>query len=218
MVPMWPRVRRFSNLYAFATLDVLAVVFWLSAWAAMASYVGEGKGKGDNEDEDASGCDNFKFGSPARCRISEGITAIGVIIMLAFIGTAYLSFQAVMRYRQTGEMPSPPVGNDNLAKQTQDAFSSSMRNDDPFEDHQDHLDPRQGGASGYGPARVSDEDEYAPLQNNEPDFSQVPPTQPAGPLSYNTSSPAMQDYETSYSGAYGKHTADDDYNPGGYNR
>jgi translocation protein SEC72 len=206
MVPMWSRARRFSNVYAFAALDAFSVVLWLSAWAAMASYVGDGKGKGENDK--ASGCDNFKFGSPARCKISQGIIILGVILMLTFAGTAFVSFKAVMHYKRTGEMPNPSMGNDNIAKQTQDAFSSNLRNDDPFDDNQEDADARQGGRPGYGPTRRSEDDEYAPLQHNDhDDLSQAQPTQPAGPLGYGGPSEGpMHDYDTSYSGAYGKQT------------
>ena len=94
MVPMWSRARRFANVYAFATLDVLSVILWLSAWAAVASYVSSGKGKGKNTGK--SGCDNFKYGSPGRCKLSETIIVFGVFEMLLFMATALVSFRAVV--------------------------------------------------------------------------------------------------------------------------
>lgn len=204
---MWPRARRLSNVYAFATLDTLSVVFWLSAWAAMASYVSEGKGRGENKE--ATGCDNFKFGSPGRCKVSQGIIVLGVILMLCFVATAFFSFRAVMHYKRTGEMPNRGTGNDNFAKQTNDAFSSNMRIDDPFGDDNHHdLDARQGGRSGYAPAtaRRSEDDEYTLLQNDHEDVGQAKPTQPTGPLEYGSStSGVMHDYDTSYVGSYGQH-------------
>lgn len=220
MVPMFSRSRRFSNMYAFAALDVISIILWLSAWASMASYVSGGKGKGDNKDKDKTGCDNFAFGSPARCKISQGIIILGVILMLAFAGTAFLSVKAAMHFRRTGEAPDAGMGNDNLAKQTQDAFSSNMRNNDPFDDNQEDVDARQGGQAGYGPARRSEEDEYAPLQYNDPDdVSQVQPTQPAGPLAYaGQSGGVIHDYDTSYHGAYGRPAPDSDYANPSYGR
>lgn len=218
MVPMWSRARRFSNVYAFVTLDALSVVFWLSAWAAMASYVVEGKGHGDNEK--TTGCDNFKFGSPGRCRISEGVIILGVILMLSFAATAFISFKAVMHYRRTGEMPNLSAGNENFAKQTQDAFSSNMRNDDPFDDH--HADPeaRQANRSGYGAARPSEDDEYALLHNNDhDDLHHARPTQPAGPLGYGSQSGGtMHDYDTSYAGAFGRRSPEHGAGSGLYGR
>lgn len=203
MVPMWSRAQRFSNIYAFAALDGLSVVLWLSAWAAMASYVSAGKGKG--KDDKKQGCDNFKFGSPGRCKLSQGVTALGVFVMLSFIATTFVSIKAVMHFRKTGEVPQAAMGND-MAKQTQDAFSSNMRNDDPFDDHHENPDPRQGGVSGYQPARRSEDDEYAPMYNNDhEDLTNVRPAQPAGPLGSNQAGGVMHDYDTSYSGAYGQH-------------
>jgi translocation protein SEC72 len=204
MVPMWSRAQRFANIYAFAALDAASVVLWLSAWAAMASYVSEGKGKGENDK--ASGCDNFKFGSPARCKISQGVIFLGVLLMLAFGATTFISYKAIMHFKRTGEMPDHSVGNDNMAKQTQDAFSSNMRHDDPFEDNQEDLDPRQGGSSGYGPSRRSEDDAYAPLHDNDhDDILRTQPTKPAGPLGYGAESGGgTHDYDTSYGGGYGR--------------
>lgn len=218
MVPMWSRAQRFSNVYAFAALDTLSAVLWLSAWAAMASYVAEGKGRGENEK--ATGCDNFKFGSPGRCKVSQGIVFLGVILMLCFVATAFVSFKAVMHYKRTGEMPNPGMGNDNFAKQTQDAFSSNMRNDDPFDDNHVDLDARQGATSGYGAARRSEDDEYALLHNNDQeDVSQAQPMQPSGPLGYGPSTGGvMHDYDTSYAGSYGRQIPSTSYGNGSYGR
>ena len=220
MVPMWSRARRFSNIYAFAALDAASVILWLSAWASMASYVSSGKGKGKDSKKD--GCDNFKYGSPGRCKISQGVTVVGVFVMLSFIATAFVSFKAVMHFRQTGEIPQAGLGNDNtMAKQTQDAFSSNMRNDDPFDDNHENLDPRQGGGSGYQPARRSEEDEYAPMYNNNDheDLTNVRPAQPAGPLgSSSQAGGVVHDYDTSYAGAYGQHSSDGGYGSGSHGR
>jgi translocation protein SEC72 len=215
MVPMWSRARRFSNVYAFATLDAASVVLWLSAWASMASYVTEGKGKGTNDK--ATGCDNFKFGSPGKCKISEGTIILGVVVMLCFAATSYISFKAVMHFKRTGEMPNPGMGGDNFAKQTQDAFSSNMRADDPFDDNHQDLDPRQGGRAEYGPARHSEEEEYAPLHNNElDDVGEEQPTQAVGPLGFgHQSGGVMHDYNTSYGGGYGRESS---FSTGSYGR
>ncbi|KAI9869675.1 MAG: hypothetical protein M1823_008991, partial [Watsoniomyces obsoletus] len=97
MVPMWSRARRFSNVYAFAVLDGCSIFLWLTAWASMASYVASGKDAGS--DSKKSGCDNFKYGSPGRCKLSTGITILGAMIMLAFLGTSFFSFRAMMTFK-----------------------------------------------------------------------------------------------------------------------
>ncbi|KAL9617530.1 MAG: hypothetical protein Q9160_007688 [Pyrenula sp. 1 TL-2023] len=210
MVPMWSRTQRFANVYAFVAIDSALVILWLSAWASVASYVAGGKGKG--KDTKKSGCDNFKYGSPGRCKLSEATIILGVIIMLLFIATSYISFKGVTYYKRTGTMPTASGGND-FAKQTQDAFSSNMRNDE-FDDEAD-LDPRQGGrVAGGGPPRHSDDDEYALLhQNGDDDLAGtggVPSSHPhpGRPVSYGQpeNPQTLHDYDTSYGGAYGHHS------------
>lgn len=86
---MWPRARRFGNVYAFATLDCLFVVLWFSAWVAVASYVASGKSKGasdaekdkDKDKEKKTGCDAFAYGSPGKCKLSTGTVILGVIVL-----------------------------------------------------------------------------------------------------------------------------------------
>ncbi|KIX10515.1 uncharacterized protein Z518_01598 [Rhinocladiella mackenziei CBS 650.93] len=200
MVPMWSRARRFANVYAFASLDGLSVILWLSAWAAVASYVSSGKGKGDKED--ASGCDNFKYGSASRCQLSEAIIAFGVIEMLLFVATAFISFRAVMNFKRTGMMPSPPVDHtsgkaSDFSAQTQDDFSSSMRADEDFDEEQHHA-----GRQDYAYQKPAYDDEYAPIhQTDHDDITQMPAVQPQSPL--NHSGLGIHDYDTSYNGAYG---------------
>lgn len=203
MVPMWSRAQRFANVYAFAAIDGAFVILWLSAWASVASYVLGGKGKGKNKK--GSGCDNFKYGSPGRCKLSEATIILGVIIMLLFAATSFISFKAVTYYKRTGTMPSASGGND-FAKQTQDAFSSNMRNDE-FDDEAD-LDPRQGGKVTGGAPRHSDDDEYALLhQNGDDDVAGGNShPHPGQPVSYGQDNPqTLHDYDTSYGGAYGHH-------------
>jgi hypothetical protein len=92
---MWPRARRFGNVYAFATVDIIYAVFWFSAWVALASYVAQGKsiGKSSSDDKTSStkttratdstksGCDNWAYGSASKCKISTATTIIGVFVL-----------------------------------------------------------------------------------------------------------------------------------------
>lgn len=107
---MWPRARRFGNVYAFATVDILYAVLWFAAWAALADYVAEGKSKGASSSSDSSsssndsgsssnskatradkssssgssgksGCDNWAFGNASKCKLSTATTIIGVVIL-----------------------------------------------------------------------------------------------------------------------------------------
>ena len=102
---MWPRARRFGNVYAFATVDCLYALLWFSAWVAVADYVAQGKSigksgdadknKGDNNknqnnrradsptDEKKSGCDAWAYGSATACKISTATVILGVVILYA---------------------------------------------------------------------------------------------------------------------------------------
>lgn len=204
---MWSRTARYANVYASATLDSLSIILWLSAWAAVASYVSDGKHKGKNTT--GSGCDNFGLGSPAKCKLSEATVFFGVIIMFLFVATSYISFKAVMHYRRTGQMPASVKPANDFAAQTQDAFSSNLRTDD-FDDEAGGFDARQGGGqpSGLGISKQED-DEYALLhQADNDDLGRPPPNHGVlpVPLSYGRGGNASQDYNTSYGGAYGRHS------------
>lgn len=100
---MWPRARRFGNVYAFASVDGLYTVLWFTAWICVASYVAQGKSigiqpddkdndknKGDNhnnrrgnepDDENKGGCHAWAYGSATKCKISTATVIIGVVIL-----------------------------------------------------------------------------------------------------------------------------------------
>lgn len=108
---MWPRARRFGNVYAFASVDSLYAVLWFTAWVAVASYVAQGKSIGpqsddknqdknkgdsnnnnsnnkradqqDNKDQ-KSGCDAWAYGSASKCNISTATVILGVVILYVF--------------------------------------------------------------------------------------------------------------------------------------
>lgn len=101
---MWPRARRFGNVYAFATVDCLYAILWFSAWVAVANYVAEGKSIGksgknkggsnnsnsNNSNKRASsnsghksGCDAWAYGNATACNISTGTVILGVVILYA---------------------------------------------------------------------------------------------------------------------------------------
>ena len=203
MVPMWSRARRLANVYAFACLDSLSVILWLSAWAAVASYVSAGKGKGKNTDK--SGCDNFKFGSPGRCKLSETIIVFGVFEMVLFAATAFISFRAVMTFRRTGMMPenlpagSSGIGGKNdFSAETQNDFSTNIRHDDEDLDDQ----PGGGGRQEYAYPKPAPEDEYAPIgqSDQDHDISYLPAQTPMSPLNHHGL--GLPDYTTYNPGAY----------------
>jgi translocation protein SEC72 len=82
-VPMWPRARRFGNVYAFATVDAIYAIFWFAAWVCLASYVAQGKSIGksssSDKDKDSNSKNSNKFrratGTPSSDKSSDTTTS-----------------------------------------------------------------------------------------------------------------------------------------------
>ncbi|KAJ5523562.1 hypothetical protein N7513_013106 [Penicillium frequentans] len=73
-VPMWPRARRFGNVYAFATVDVLYAIFWFSAWVCLASYVAQGKSIGKTSSSDSDSSSSSSSSSSTKVRRADSST------------------------------------------------------------------------------------------------------------------------------------------------
>ncbi|GMF70255.1 unnamed protein product [Aspergillus oryzae] len=188
-VPMWPRARRFGNVYAFATVDCLYALLWFTAWVCVASYVAQGKSEGkdsnqedkDKDSDKKTGCDNWKYGSASKCKISTATCIMGVVIL-------YVS-------------------------DAEAAFSSN-----PAHDFEEEDDFRSGRAGGMGSSVRSDRDEdYALLHQSEVDEFGNPSGRTAmhgayDPTASNAGGSVLHDYNTvntatSYGGAHGQHYA-----------
>ncbi|KAJ5145781.1 Tetratricopeptide TPR2 [Penicillium bovifimosum] len=237
-VPMWPRARRFGNVYAFACVDILYSILWLSAWICLASYVAQGKSKGastdqdkkssdnksgnarradDNKDNTKTGCDNWAYGSASKCKLSEATTIMGVVIFVLFAITAYMSFRNVKHFRRTGTLPDA-VSDPTFAAQSKAAFSSNPAHD--FEDEDDF----RSGRAGMGTSSHGDRDEdYALLQQSEIDDIGNAHGRTAMQGAYDPTAPApggiLHDYNsTGYGGAHGQHYTDTStaFNPSEY--
>ncbi|CAI7593791.1 unnamed protein product [Penicillium crustosum] len=236
-VPMWPRARRFGNVYAFACVDILYAILWLSAWICLASYVAQGKSKGSSSSDDKSssdsksttkraddtstktGCDNWAYGSSAKCKLSEATTIIGVFIFILFAITGWMSFRNVVHFRRTGTLPDA-VSDPTFAAQSKAAFSSNPAHD--FEEDDD--DMRSGRGGGMGASSRGDRDEdYALLHQSEVDDLGSSHGRTAMQGSYDPTAPApggmLHDYNnTGYGGAHGQHYTEPStqYNPSDY--
>lgn len=142
---------------------MLYAVLWFAAWICLASYVAQGKAEGKSDDDSKSddknnkqtradsssskgGCDNWKYGSAAKCKLSTATTIFGVVILyvwspnlasfssqnvltvifpsLLFALTAFMSFRNVMHFRRTGTLPDA-VSDPSFAAQSKAAFSST---------------------------------------------------------------------------------------------
>ena len=178
MVPMWSRTQHLANVYAFIATNGISAILWLSAWAAVAAYVSAGKAAGTEDGR--SGCDNFGFGAPSKCKLSEATVILGVFVMLLFVATTYLSVQKVLRQRQAG-VPLNTTKPDDFALQSQEAFSSNMDQERFGPDT--HFDTRQGGPTGFRLPSTTYEAGYTLLHARNEDVTNARPVQPVGPLS-----------------------------------
>jgi translocation protein SEC72 len=210
---MWPRARRFGNVYAFATVDCLYAILWFSAWICVASYVAQGKSEGKsasdsdkNKDDKKSGCDAWKYGSASKCNISTATVILGVVIFLLFVATAWMSFRNVMHFRRTGTLPDA-VSDPTFAAQSKAAFSSNPAHD--FEEEEDDF---RSGRAGMGASVRNDQDEdYALLHQSEIDDLGNGNGRTAMHGAYDPtatgSGSVLHDYNTGYGGAHGQHYA-----------
>ncbi|KAL4806274.1 hypothetical protein BDV18DRAFT_125180 [Aspergillus unguis] len=213
-VPMWPRARRFGNVYAFATVDCLYALLWLAAWAAIASYVAQGKSEGKDtsdsdsksDDDNKGGCDNWKYGNASKCNVSTASCIIGVVIFVLFLVTAWMSFRNVMHFRRTGTLPDA-VSDPTFAAQSKAAFSSN-----PAQDF-DEEDDFRSGRGGLGSSLRDRDEDYALLHQSEVDdlgnaggrsamHGAYDPTTSSGSVLHDFNS---SEYSTSYGGAHGQH-------------
>jgi hypothetical protein len=80
MVPMWSRAWRFASVYAYAAIDILFTILWLSAFAAIASWVNAGKSQGGKDKKKPASCDVFAYGSKSKCTTAEADIALGVML------------------------------------------------------------------------------------------------------------------------------------------
>lgn len=80
---MFPRTRKFANPYAFAAVDVLFLIFWLSAAIAVSVWVNQGIDAGEKKETDKGkkGCAAFGSGSEKKCDLSQVQVGLGVMIL-----------------------------------------------------------------------------------------------------------------------------------------
>lgn len=118
MVPLWTRLYRFANVYAYAAIDLLYTLLWFAAFIAVAVWRASGKtsnpdkndsnndtNKEDNKN-DGGTCANWKYGSAAKCEVAQASVGFGVVIFLLFAGTSAISIYGVLQFRRTGIMPN----------------------------------------------------------------------------------------------------------------
>jgi hypothetical protein len=147
MTPRFPRTRKFANPYAFLTIDFLFALFWLSAFAAQASYNSSGKCQG-------------------ACNVSKAVVGLGVFIWLLWCVTTAMSVYGLVYYRREGYLPGAsrvPV-NAHTIDPDKEAFSTAPHDDEYVAVHnadEHELSEHEGASSYAGPASTSMGSRYA---------------------------------------------------------
>ncbi|KAL8989663.1 MAG: hypothetical protein Q9169_008311, partial [Polycauliona sp. 2 TL-2023] len=76
-IPQFERVKRFSNVYAHAAIDILLAIFWFAAFIAVATWTTYGIKHGVAR-KGREGCDAFKWGGGAsKCHLSQAVVGMG---------------------------------------------------------------------------------------------------------------------------------------------
>ncbi|KAL8771431.1 MAG: hypothetical protein Q9209_003099 [Squamulea sp. 1 TL-2023] len=139
-IPQFNRVKRFSNAYAHAVIDVLLAIFWFAAFISVATWTREGINKGVAR-PGKKGCDIFAWGGGAsKCHLSQATIGMGVVLFLLFLATSFISIKNLLYYRRNGSLPGTtsshpqplPLHDDD--DQTKYAFSSNPHDEFDNED------------------------------------------------------------------------------------
>ncbi|KAL8948427.1 MAG: hypothetical protein Q9222_005379 [Ikaeria aurantiellina] len=80
-IPQFDRVKRFSNAYAHAIIDILLAIFWFAAFIAVATWTTQGIKEGVARPGNKY-CDAFKWGGGgSKCHLSQATIGMGVVLL-----------------------------------------------------------------------------------------------------------------------------------------
>ncbi|KAI4267535.1 MAG: hypothetical protein L6R38_008216 [Xanthoria sp. 2 TBL-2021] len=144
-IPQFDRVKRFSNAYAHAVIDILLAIFWFAAFISVATWTTDGIKHGVAR-PGHEGCAAFKWGGGAsKCHLSQAIIGMGVVVFILFLATSFISIKNLLYYRRNGSLPGltsssqhpTPLPLHEDDDQTKYAFSSNPH--DEFDNEDEHL-------------------------------------------------------------------------------
>lgn len=209
LTPLFERSRKWGNAYAFAAVDVIYAILWLSAFAAVAAWTRHG----------------YCFGA---CGLSKGMAGVGFFNFALFVLTSIISVYGAIYYSNHGTLPGVRIPtNAAMIDPDRDAFSTAPHDDeyapihggggggDNDNDKHDHLgrfDSEMGlgrmGSSSHHPYEPASYDSAYGRPHVEDD-ADAPPYSSIGSSSgpYGnrpTSALSHQDMDTSYGGASGR--------------
>ena len=78
--PVFLRIRRFSNAYVHAVIDILYIIFWLAAFACLIAWVRQGSHAAKDWKSKDSWCDKFAWGPVSKCKLGQGGWILGIVI------------------------------------------------------------------------------------------------------------------------------------------
>ena len=207
MVPMWTRAWRFTNVYAYAAIDILFAILWFAAFISVETWEAEGirkgaKGKAAKGGDDGA-CSHFAYGSESKCTTSKASVGFGVVIFLSFAVTSAISIHGVLKYKKTGIMPYGNPGRHGRVEQrgaedpNKDAWSTNTDELDPNHPSNRHSDEEPDPRRAYGQIPAEEDEEGLlhrdSLHNPFQDTHSMAETQtedgvhPGRPLSYQSS-------------------------------
>ncbi|KAF2263864.1 hypothetical protein CC78DRAFT_261531 [Lojkania enalia] len=170
MVPMWSRASRFSNVYAFLSLDALYTVLWFAAFIAVAMWNSSSirDGEKDRKIKEGDGnCTTFRPGPESMCNLSKATVGLGVVVFIFFGITTAISGYYLHKFRKEGALPyeSDTPNPHHISGETQkdNAWDTEIGNHDS--DDEDRHTERGGN---------QEEDEYALLHSTETDEGRHP--------------------------------------------
>lgn len=158
MTLLFVRSRSWGNAYAFAALDIIFTILWLSAFAAVAAW------------NSADLC-------VGACGIAKAMVGFGFFIFIFFVITSAISVYNAMYYRNHGSLPGSRIPNNaSMIDPDAAAFSTAPHDEyapihgaDKDDDRLDRFDnelsagpgrhPYEPDSYGYAPPHVGDEHE-----------------------------------------------------------
>ncbi|KAJ5134704.1 hypothetical protein N7526_006069 [Penicillium atrosanguineum] len=207
-VPMWPRARRFGNVYAFATVDAIYAVFWFAAWVCLASYVAQGKSIGKSSSSDKDSSSSSSTTSSKRATTTTTTSSKSATTSSSGSGCANWAYGNEAKCNISTATTIIGVVILYVA-----AFNSNPAHD--FEEDEDDF---RSGRAGMGAAssRGDQDEDYALLQQSEVDDLG---NRSAMHGAYDPTAPApggvLHDFNsTGYGGAHGQHNVP--YTPSDY--
>ena len=78
--PVFLRIRRFSNAYVHAIIDILYSIFWLAAFACLIAWVKQGSHAAKDWKSEDRWCDKFAWGPVSKCKLGQGAWILGIVI------------------------------------------------------------------------------------------------------------------------------------------